>query len=187
MQQTTFTTWRSKMGGAVDIKQLQRDLEALDEEISRVEAEVEKKRSVLNDLRADREALQGFRNFLAHGGDSTDGQPPPAKRQRRNKRDAILAILADGQALHAAAIRQILVDEGEMEPDKKSYHSLQVILSQMYRDDLVERVDRGVYKIAPPMGSDVVRAIAGAATGAASSGALAAALAESALGRSRRG
>jgi hypothetical protein len=143
--------WRSKLGTPkVDLEALQRDLDDLDGEIGAREAAIEKTRAELEDLRSDREALLGLRNFMARtkpaaSVPSNGGTVPRAGG--RTKRDAILAMLADGQALHTSAIRKILVGAGEMRPDQAAYHSLQVTLSQMYRAEELERPGRGIYRL----------------------------------------
>jgi hypothetical protein len=158
MPTDTYTAWRTKFSPAtgIDLLALQADLDDMEARITAAEAELDEKRAALDELRADRDALSGFRNFLVHGRSgvahvsggghvSAEGRRTPSKR--KNKRDAIAGML-DGGALHASAIRKLLVEAGEIEPGEKAYHSLQVTLSQMYRDEILDRVDRGVYRLA---------------------------------------
>lgn len=146
-----YEKWLARVqDGNVDLKALQRDLDALGNEVAKADAELQKQRSVLEKAKADHQALQELRNFFVHGAptDKTERSVIRSRARRPGKRDLILGLLEGGQELHASAIRKILVDAEEMNADQASYHTLQVTLSQMFRANELERPARGVYRIA---------------------------------------
>lgn len=158
MPSTIYKKWRSSIHeGPVDLTDLQQDLKELEDSVSRGEAELQERRAALDEAKADLDALQDLRAFLAHGAMPVPLNPGVASssaslklsvgRRWGSKREAILSILADGQALHTTAIRKLLVDAEEIGSDQASYHALQVTLSQLYRAEELERPARGVYAI----------------------------------------
>jgi hypothetical protein len=168
-----YDKWRSQIQkGSANLADLQQDLTELVDGVAIEEAELQERRSILEKRKADLQALQGLRNFLVHGSEQTLSTAPAVAssgasltlsapgRPRGSKRDAILSILADGQELHTSAIRTTLIGAGEMAPDQKSYHSLQVTLSQMFRAGEIERVARGVYRVAPPSDDEILEHMA---------------------------
>jgi hypothetical protein len=157
MQANIYSEWRSKFeAGEATLVELNDVLDDFKGTVADADAEVQTARVRLDALKADLQALEGLRNFLAH---DTGGATVPPRRQAApsarpsSKREAILSILEDGQELHTRAIRQLLVDAEEMEPDQGSYHTLQVTLSQMYRAGELNRPARGVYG-RPPTRTD---------------------------------
>jgi hypothetical protein len=164
MATETYTSWRAKFNQMrdVDLPALEKDIGRLDERVAAVEAEVESKRRVLDELREDRDALQGFRNFLVHGRPAAPvtaqvtnsiGIRTRVSGRRGGRREAIVGLF-EGQPLHASAIRNRLVDANVTDSSDSAYHSLQVTLSQMYRAGILDRVSRGVYQLASPNGDD---------------------------------
>lgn len=150
MTSNSFEEWQARLAnGSVDIEALRIDINGLEAQVDAAETEFQARRAALDEMKADLQALLGLRNFLAHR--STDTSParssvPAPIRRRMSKRDAILSALAEGHGLHTTAIRKLLVDADEMGADQASYHSLQVVLSQMFRAGELERPARGVYR-----------------------------------------
>jgi hypothetical protein len=146
--------WKAKIEkDAIDFAALIRDLQELDEEIKRREDAIQQERAQLDDLREDREALAGLRNFLAHG-------QPATEHVRRNtgksgKRNAILRLLTEANgAMRIVDIRDSLVRRDVMTDDDADYHSLQVTLSRMYRQGELHRVTTGTYSLPLPERAD---------------------------------
>jgi hypothetical protein len=172
MAHSIYEKWLSDIQkGTVVLADLQRDLKKLEDGVSREEGELQERRRVLDKEKADMQALQGLRNFLMHGSGTSLSLRAQASsgasltlttpgRPRGSKRDAILSILADGQGLHTSAIRTLLIEAGEMDSNPKSYHALQVTLSQMYRAEELERPARGVYQLASASADEVLERMA---------------------------
>jgi hypothetical protein len=165
MPSRVYEKWRKAVrAGPVNLRALEADIRRLTAQAAEADTDLQDRRAALMDLRADLSALRDLRNFVAHGDGTQDPRRAASRRGGRagagTKRDAILAILADGQALHTSAIRELLLEAGEMRPDQASYHSLQVTLSQMFRADELDRVARGVYRLAPISDEDILRTMA---------------------------
>lgn len=145
----TFNTLRVKLANQeLNLDEVDAALGDLHASVTRADALVQESRARLEELRADLQALEGLRGFLAHDPSSSTVQAErstPTRARSGSKREGILSVLEDGQELHTRAIRQLLVDAGEMNADQGSYHTLQVILSQMYRAGELIRPARGVY------------------------------------------
>jgi hypothetical protein len=60
-------------------------------------------------------------------------------------RDAVLAILPVDRPLHTSAIRQVLVEAGQLDTDQKAYLVLQAVLSQLFLAGEVARPGRDQY------------------------------------------
>jgi hypothetical protein len=169
---TVYNKWRSRIqDGTVDLETLRADIESLESKIAAAEAELQARHAALEETKADLVALWNLRNFLVHGATSVplgsaeaasgaSMRKPTPGRPRGSKRDAVLSILADGQALHTSAIRKFLVDAGEIGSDQPSYHALQVTLSQMFRAGELARPSRGVYQLPSVSDNEILQSMA---------------------------
>src|SRR5262249_8277662 len=76
------------------------------------------------------------------------------------KRDAVLALLEErvGGEMPLAQIRAHLIARGEIPDTPKAAHALQMTLSTLAREGLVERVKQGIYRLEAPGSGDRLRA-----------------------------
>ncbi len=166
MPSDAFKNWLSRFDlDSAEFSSLTSDLQDLEERIASAEQDLLEQQAALEQLKADRDALRDLRNFFAHGRPPRSAGVQDAIRVDEHvsarvispagpsKREVVLNVLADGRSRSTAAIHKALVDAGEVGSDKKAYHALQVTLSQAYRAGDVDRVGRGVYKLASTNGS----------------------------------
>lgn len=75
------------------------------------------------------------------------------------KRDAVLALLEEraGDEMPLAQIRAHLIARGEIPDTPKAAHALQMMVSTLVREGLVERVKQGVYRLEAPGSGDRLR------------------------------
>jgi hypothetical protein len=146
--------WHQRMAeGNLALGALEADLRDLEFEIEAGEAEIQERRAAVDALREDHHVLVGLRNFLAHATPMANDEPrrgaARVRRYRRgSKRDAIIGLLEDtGVPLPIGDIRDGLAASGDIEDAPGAYHSLQVTLSQMYRDGQLARPRQGIYEL----------------------------------------
>lgn len=76
------------------------------------------------------------------------------------KRDAVLGLLQEraGTEMPLSQIRAHLIARGEIPDTPKAAHALQMMVSTLVREGLLERVRQGVYRLDKPGGGDRLRA-----------------------------
>ena len=148
MTRETIQAWLDKPAREVDLGALTRALEVIDGEVSASEDEIQRQRQELDRLKADRDALVGYRNFIAHFSGAEPTTPASRSPARKGtKRDAIFELLGDGAEWPTPAIRESLVSIGIMGDGDRDYHSLQVTLSRMFRQGELARPRQAVYQL----------------------------------------
>ncbi len=133
----------------VDLAALSDAVTDLKEKIEAAETDLQARRSSLEKTREDYSALLGYRNFVAHfaRAEATPKKAALVPSRRGGKRLALIALLSDGRALSVANIAGALRDQGLMTDRNAEYHSLQVILSRMFRNGELERPSQGMYQL----------------------------------------
>jgi len=164
---TRLQTWRKRVAdGDIDGADLNDDIAVIEEDAARADAEAQHQRALAGDLRQEREALVGLRNFLgvdqtmskrkstdlrasaeAGGMARAEVTVQSVSGGRGSKRDAIITALSSGP-MSIKNLYARLVADGVIQDGSNSYHALQVTLSSMMRKGRLDRPETGVYDLA---------------------------------------